>query len=166
MSVRLSVRMSVSLSGLGGNVIFSAPIYKIKLSFFVCTFLLYMSIYSVNILSFCLSVMLQKALLLMDVVILDCIVSTSCLMLLSDLRIWFIHFLSIYCLIVGPSRFNHNAPNLKFFSLFLFNRVLGITCSASTQRWEGDLSSMLCPNRVIAKTLKVVFTAAISDTQH
>ena len=76
------------------------------------------------------------------------------------------NFLFTYYLNFGPSRFNHNAPNLKFFSLFLFNRVLGITCSASTQRWEGDLSSMLCPNRVIAKTLKVVFTAAISYTRH
>ncbi len=62
------------MSGLGENVIFSAPIiYKIELSFFVCTFLLYMSIYSTNILSIGLSGQATKgkrASLLMDVVIL------------------------------------------------------------------------------------------------
>ncbi len=52
--------MSVCLSGLGGNVIFST-LYKIELSFFVCTFLLYISICSTNILSVSLSVRLQKA---------------------------------------------------------------------------------------------------------
>ncbi len=53
--------MSVCLSGLGGNVIFSGPLYKIELSFFVCTFLLYISMYSTKILSVGLSVRLQKA---------------------------------------------------------------------------------------------------------
>ncbi len=52
--------MSVCLSGFG-ETWFSRPLYKIELSFFVCTFLLYMNIYSTNILSVSLSVRLQKA---------------------------------------------------------------------------------------------------------
>ena len=64
-----SISMSVCPSGLGGNVIFSAPNWDIA-PIFLCWFPSKMSIYSVNILSICLSVMLQKALLLMDVVIL------------------------------------------------------------------------------------------------
>ncbi len=59
-NVRPSVCMYVCLLGLGGNVIFS-DLNKIELSFFVCPFLLYMSIYSINFVSVVLSVRLQKA---------------------------------------------------------------------------------------------------------
>ncbi len=62
MSVRPSVCMyvclSVCMSGLGENVIFSGSIYDKALIF--CVHILYMSIYSTNILSVGLSVRLQK----------------------------------------------------------------------------------------------------------
>ncbi len=61
--------MFICPSGLGGNVIFSAPI-EISVQFLLCRFPSWMSTYSVNILSVCLSVMLQKALLHMNVFIL------------------------------------------------------------------------------------------------
>ncbi len=64
-----SVRISVCQPRLVGNVIFSAPNWDIA-PIFLCRFPSLMSIYSVNILSICLSVMLRKALLLMDVFIL------------------------------------------------------------------------------------------------
>ncbi len=60
MSVCSSVRMSVRTSGLGGNVI-SQAVIKIEVHFFVCRFVLHMSIYSVNIFSVGLPVWLQKA---------------------------------------------------------------------------------------------------------
>ncbi len=57
MSVRLYVCLSVCLSGLGGNVIFSVPVYDRALIFCVHIPI----VYSTNILSVGLSVRLQKA---------------------------------------------------------------------------------------------------------
>ncbi len=91
---------------------FSWPLYKIELSFFVCAFHLYMTIYSTNILSVGLSVRLQKAtygcyhpcflIFLLTAKLLykqGCVCTTGSLIVCA------------YQSILGPGRFNHVVPN-------------------------------------------------------
>ena len=65
-SFSMTVRLSVMHRGKHDSL---SPI-KLSSNIFLCRFFSHTIIYSVNILSVCMSVMLQKALLLMDVVIL------------------------------------------------------------------------------------------------
>ncbi len=113
-SVLPSVRLYVYLSGLGGNAIFSAPNWDIAPILFVQIPLI-MSIYSVNILNVCLSVMLQKALLLMDV----------CLSICKHVKIigWTLLLYTLY----NPSMIHWYPPEV----LKLTNVKLSIICSLS-----------------------------------
>ncbi len=131
-----------------GETWFSRHLYKIELSFFLCTFLVYMSIYSTNILSVGLSIRLQKgkrASLLMDVVILVEYVNTliRCTIWVTAFSIVLFYCLSFYYShltfpvlnqtsldsfpdFVSPTEFvlNNNATFVEFNRITMFNTII------------------------------------------
>ncbi len=100
-----------------GNVIFSVPIWDIA-PIFLCRFPSYMSIYSVNVLSVCLLVMLQKALQLMDVflLVMGQFIHNSICMISNSERNFVSPFVLERCLFLHPS-INQDSLNFMLCSV-------------------------------------------------